>query len=306
LGRHVAVLQDLAGHRIRTGPLQGRRPVVLKAGQMLTLCRKPQMGTGRRVSIDYLGSYEKIGFGQMIYIEDGKIHLQVIERTRDELETVVIQEGRLGERKGVNLPGAELEFPPLSQKDLQDLSFAIDNRIDYVAQSFVRSAQDVQEIRKRLHARTPRTRIIAKIESPEGVRNFEPILKASNGAMVARGDLGLTLPIHEIPILQKWMIATCNHRRKLIVTATQMLESMISARVPTRAEVTDVANAVIDGTDFVMLSGETAMGRYPVEAVQMMRTIIEYTEKHVPYRSTEGWALSCPRFATPDSDAGGA
>ncbi len=303
-GHHVSILQDLAGHRIRTGYLQGHMPVYLKVGQQVTLTRKQLHGTSRWVSIDYPGSFDKIAFGQMVYIEDGKIHLQVIESRPDELETVVIQEGRLGERKGVNMPGAALAFPPLSEKDIEDLAFAIDNRIEFVAQSFVRGAEDVVAIRKRLKSKTPRTRIIAKIESPEGVRHFDSILQVSNGAMVARGDLGLTLPIHEIPILQKWMIATCNHRHKQIVTATQMLESMVEKRVPTRAEVTDVANAVIDGTDFVMLSGETAMGKYPVEAVQMMRTIIEYTEQQMPYRSTEGWAQSCPRFGSPDPTPG--
>ncbi len=301
LKRRIGVLQDLAGHRIRTGKLEGSKPVLLKAGQQVTLTRKRQLGNARRVWIDYEGDFEKIGFGQMIYIDDGRLHLQVIGSTPDELESVVIQEGKLGERKGVNIPGAPLEFPALSHKDIRDLAFAIEHKIDYLAQSFVRTQDDVLEIRKLLRERSRGTKIIAKIESPEGVRNFDAILSVSDGAMVARGDLGLTLPIHEIPILQKWMIATGNHRQKPIITATQMLESMIVNRVPTRAEVTDVANAVIDGTDFVMLSGETAVGKYPVEAVQMMRTIIEYTEQQMPYRNTEGWALSCPRFGGPDA-----
>ena len=301
--RRVGILQDLTGHRIRTGRLKGGEPVFLRPGAQFTLVRKRIKGTARRAWMDYEGPFEKIPFGQIIYVDDGKIQLQVIDARPDAVETVVIQGGRLGERKGVNMPGADLEFPPLSAKDARDLSFAIKHRVDYVAQSFVRTAEEVQEIRKLLGGKVPQCKLIAKIESPEGIKNFDSILQAADGIMVARGDLGLSLPIHEIPILQKWMIATCNHAGKPVITATQMLESMIERRVPTRAEVTDVANAVIDGTDFVMLSGETAVGRYPVEAVQMMCTLIEYTEQQMPYRSERGAALVCPRFSFPRPEA---
>ena len=284
MGRHISIMQDLAGHRIRTGHLIGGHPVMLQAGQRFALYRSLVDGSRRGVSMDYPGSFKQIHPGQLIFIEDGNIHLKVVRSSEDRLETVVIQEGPLGQRKGVNIPGAPLEFPPISTKDIQDLDFAIVHKVDYVAQSFVRSASDVTAVKRRVQTMLPHCRVIAKIENREGIQNFAAILRAADGIMVARGDLGISVPIYEIPILQKWMIAACNHYKKPVITATQMLEHMIDHRQPTRAEVTDTANAVIDGSDFVMLSGETAAGRYPVETVHMMRRIIEYTERHAPFR----------------------
>lgn len=283
-GRRVAILQDLEGHRIRTGRLTGGHPVTLTAGQRFTLYREHLPGNHEGVSLDYPGSFHQIHQHRMLYIDDGKIHLQVLRATEQRLVTLVVQEGILGERKGVNIPGAPLDFPPISPKDVADLEFAIRHRVDYVAQSFVRNAQDVVEVKRRIAHALPHCRIIAKIENREGIKHIAAILKAADGIMVARGDLGISVPIYEIPILQKWIIAACNHRRKPAITATQMLEHMIDHPLPTRAEVSDVANAVIDGSDFVMLSGETAAGHYPVETVQMMRHIIEYTERHAPFR----------------------
>jgi pyruvate kinase len=284
LGRRVGILQDLAGPRIRTGRLSGGKPVTLRAGQRFRLYRDHVLGTGKGVSIDYPGPFTNINRNQMIYVDDGKIHLQVIKVGRNRLATQVIQEGVLGERKGVNIPGAPLDFPQISQKDVRDLAFAVANRVQYVAQSFVRDANDILEVKRRVAPSLPHCQVIAKIESREGIKNIAGILSTADGVMVARGDLGISVPIYEIPILQKWLIAACNHRRKPVITATQMLEHMIDHPFPTRAEVSDVANAVIDGTDFCMLSGETASGRFPVEAVKMMRTIIEHTERHVPFR----------------------
>ena len=192
--------------------------------------------------------------------------------------------GTLKEHKGINIPGVPLDFPPISPKDVRDLDFAIRNRIELIAQSFVRDAADVLEVKYRLARTLPQCRVIAKIESREGIQTIAEILRAADGIMVARGDLGISVPIYEIPILQKWLIAACNHRRKPVITATQMLEHMVDHPLPTRAEVSDVANAVIDGSDYVMLSAETATGRYPVETVAMMRTIIEHTERHAPFR----------------------
>ena len=284
LKRRVAILQDLEGHRIRTGRLVNGQPVTLTAGQRFLLYRQMILGHEKGVSLDYPGSFQRIRQGQMIYIDDGKIHLKALRATPNQLVTEVVQEGTLGERKGVNIPGAPLDFPPISAKDLEDLKFALRYHMDYVAQSFVRNANDVLEVKRRITPRLPHCRVIAKIESREGVQNMAEILRTADGIMVARGDLGISVPIYEIPILQKWMIAACNHVGKPAITATQMLEHMIDHPLPTRAEVSDVANAVIDGSDFVMLSGETAAGRYPVEAVQMMRKIIEYTERHAPFR----------------------
>lgn len=284
LGRHIGILQDLAGHRIRTGRLQRSRPVVLVAGQRFTLYRSLTAGNRHGVSLDYPGSFSLIWPRRMIYVEDGNIHLKVVRSSADRIDTLVVQEGRLGERKGVNIPGAPLHFPPISTKDITDLEFAIRHRVDYVAQSFVRNAGDIAAVKRRLHLTLPQCNIIAKVENRDGVQNFAAILRAADGIMVARGDLGISLPIYEVPLLQKWMIAACNHFHKPVITATQMLEHMSDHRQPTRAEVSDVANAVIDGSDFVMLSGETATGRYPVESVAMMRTIIEHIERYVPYR----------------------
>ena len=284
LGRRIGIMQDLEGNRIRTGRLAGGQPVALKAGQRFILHRADVLGTNRGVSIDYPGSFTRIHSHQMIYVDDGKLHLQVIRVGRDSLVTRVVQEGVLGENKGVNIPGAPLDFPPISKKDVHDLAFAIENHVQYVAQSFVRDAGDVLQVKRRVAQALPHCQVIAKIESREGIKNIAAILRAADGIMVARGDLGISLPIYEIPILQKWLIAACNHRRKPAITATQMLEHMIDHPFPTRAEVSDVANAVIDGSDFVMLSGETAAGKYPVETVRMMHTIIEHTERHAPFR----------------------
>ena len=283
--RHrISILQDLAGPRIRTGKLAHGHPVTLKAGQRFTLYRQAVAGDASGVALDYPGRFDQIHRHQMIYVADGNIHLRVLRATEHRLTTEVVQEGTLGERKGVNIPGTPLDFPAISQKDVRDLDFALRNRLDYVAQSFVRDAADILEVKRRLARTLPHCRIIAKIESREGINHIAAILRAADGIMVARGDLGISLPIYEIPILQKWIIAACNHLKKPVITATQMLEHMIDHPLPTRAEVSDVANAVIDGSDFVMLSGETATGRYPVETVKMMRTIIEHTERHAPFR----------------------
>ncbi|MBI3996458.1 MAG: pyruvate kinase [Candidatus Omnitrophica bacterium] len=284
VGHRVGILQDLEGHRIRTGQIAGGKLLALKAGQRFTLYREQIPGDQEGVSLDYPGRFNRIRPNRMIYIDDGKIHLKVLRATENRLVTQVIQEGVLGEHKGVNIPGTPLDFPSISQKDIHDLVFATRNHVDYVAQSFVRNAADVLEVKKRIMHALPTCQVIAKIENREGITNIAAILRAANGIMVARGDLGISVPIYEIPILQKWIIAACNHMHKPAITATQMLEHMIDHPMPTRAEVSDVANAVIDGSDFVMLSGETAAGRYPVETVRMMRTIIEYTERHAPFR----------------------
>jgi len=284
LGRRISVLQDLAGHRIRIGRLTGAQPVTLKTGQHFVLSRQPLLGTSHSVWLDYPDTFHRIHRHQMIFVDDGKIHLKVLRSTDNRLMTEVVQGGVLGERKGVNIPGAPLDFPPISQKDVQDLAFTLTHHVEYVAQSFVRDAGDVLEVKRQLARLRPQPHVIAKIENREGIKNFAAILRVADGIMVARGDLGISLPIYEIPILQKWMIAACNHVGKPVITATQMLEHMIDYPSPTRAEVSDVANAVIDGSNFVMLSGETAAGRYPVETVRMMRTIIEHTERHAPFR----------------------
>jgi pyruvate kinase len=282
--RRVAILQDLAGHRIRTGKLAGGKPVLLKPGQRFALYRQQTPGNASGTSLDYPGPFTHLHRHQMVYVADGNIHLQVLKAEPNRLVTRVVQEGLLGERKGVNIPGAPLDFPPISEKDIRDLEWAVKHRVDYVAQSFVRDDKDVLEVKRRLAARNAPAKVIAKIENRDGIKNIAEILRTADGIMVARGDLGISIPIYEIPILQKWLIAACNHRRKPVITATQMLEHMMDHPLPTRAEVSDVANAVIDGSDFCMLSGETAAGKYPVAAVRMMATIIQHTERHAPFR----------------------
>ena len=284
LRKHIAILQDLAGHRIRTGKLAGGHPITLTTGQRFILHRHRVAGTAHGgVSLDYRGPFQSIHRHQMVYIDDGNIHLRVLQAKEQRLITQIEQGGMLGERKGVNIPGVNLQFPVISEKDVEDLQWAVMNNVDFVAQSFVRSAADVLEVKRQLGRNLPHAQVIAKIENREGIKNIAAILRAADGLMVARGDLGISMPIYEIPILQKWLIAACNHFKKPVITATQMLEHMIDHPVPTRAEVTDVANAVIDGTDYVMLSGETAAGRYPVEAGRMMRLVIEHTERHAPH-----------------------
>ncbi|HOU35884.1 MAG TPA: pyruvate kinase [Candidatus Omnitrophota bacterium] len=277
-GRRIRILGDLQGHRIRIGSLVDGKPVVLKKRAVVWLTRKPVDGTAREIPFDYPGPLRDIPLGQHIFIDDGTIALQVIGRGRGALKAKVIVEGLLKEHKGVNIPGARLRFNGMSEKDLGDIRFCEEHKVDYIAQSFVRTKKDILEVKKALSSGT-QCRVIAKIEDREGIRNIESIIGASDGIMIARGDMGVSLPIYEIPVVQKQIIARCNRAGKPVITATQMLESMTENPRPTRAEVTDVANAILDGTDFVMLSAESAAGKYPVEAVTMMNSIIRFTEK---------------------------
>jgi len=279
--RHIRILQDLEGHRIRIGRLKDGRPVTLKKRQILWLIQSIDCtGEGNAVFFDYQGSIKDIKPGQFIYIDDGRIALKVKSVESRKLKTEVVADGLLGERKGINIPGAHLKFEGLSAKDKQDIDFGIAHKVDYIAQSFVRNEKDVKEVRQLIKDRLPECKLISKIENREGIRNIDRIIDASDGIMIARGDMGISIPIYEIPMVQKEIIKKCNRKKKFVITATQMLERMVDNIIPTRAEVTDVANAILDGTDFVMLSAETASGRYPVEAVRMMTQIINFTEKY--------------------------
>jgi pyruvate kinase len=275
--RRLKLLGDLQGHRIRIGNL--KQPVLLKKNQIIYLSQKNGQGSEQVIPFDYQGSLKPISNGQMIFIDDGNIALKVMSRCRNKLKGKVITGGTLKKNKGVNIPEAKLDFGPLNQKDIQDALFCQNNGIEYIAQSFVRSKSDVLDVKKILENGS-KCRIIAKIENREGIKNIDEIIKVSHGVMIARGDMGVSLPIYEIPIVQKMIIKKCNQAKKFVITATQMLESMTDNLKPTRAEVTDVANAILDGTDFVMLSGESAVGKYPVETVTMMNNIIKFTEKN--------------------------
>jgi len=273
--RHVRILQDLEGFRVRIGGL--KQPIPLKKGQTVLLSNRKGAGS-QAIPFDYKGPLRDIKKGGVVFIDDGQIALLVTQVTRRALKTKVVMPGTVKPRKGINIPGVRLAFKDLTAKDKRDIAFGVALRVDFVAQSFVRNAQDILNVRKALGPFEKRCRVIAKIENEEGIRNIDGILAASDGIMIARGDLGVSLPIYQVPVLQKLLIKKCRQQRKFAITATQMLESMTEHARPTRAEASDVANAVLDGSDYVMLSAETATGRYPVAAVKMMDQIIKFTE----------------------------
>lgn len=284
LGANTAILLDTKGPEIRTGKLKGGKKVMLENGATFTLTTEKIEGDETKVSITYTGLPEDVDRGSTILIDDGLIGLRVVRKTEKDIVCEVVNGGELGEKKGVNVPNVSVRLPAITEKDKEDIKFGVEQGIDFIAASFVRNAECVLEIKaflKELNA--PYTPIIAKIENAEGLRNIDEIIRAADGIMVARGDLGVEIPAEEVPYLQKMMIQKCNNNFKTVITATQMLDSMIRNPRPTRAEVTDVANAVYDGTDAVMLSGETAQGKYPLEALQMMVHIIENTEQHLDY-----------------------
>jgi len=280
LRRHILILQDLKGNRIRIGRLKA--PLELKKRQSVKLVQAEAAGGAGEIPFDYRGSLKVIKKGHFIYIDDGNIALEVKAAGRDSLTCEVKAGGLLKERKGVNIPLARLDFPLLSDGDREDIQFALEHRPDFIAQSFVRSKADLLAVARLVKPRLPACKIIAKIEAREAIRNLEEIIEASDGVMVARGDMGVMFPLWEVPMLQKRIIKLCNRLKKPVITATQMLETMTANAIPTRAEVSDVANAVLDGTDYVMLSAETAAGKFPAEAVRMMNQIVKYTEAHIP------------------------
>lgn len=277
----VKILQDLEGFRIRIGKLKGHKPIELRKKKIIFLVQGDILGTGNLIPFDYEGRLDVIKPGQLIYIDDGNIALKIINVDSKKLKTEIVIGGWLKENKGVNIPGADLEFSSLTEKDRADLDFGIKNKVDYIAQSFVSNKDDILDIKNIVKDKLPDCKIIAKIENRDALKNIDEIISVSDGIMVARGDLGVSVPIYEIPVLQKEIIKKCNEKKKFVITATQMLESMTEHMWPTRAETTDVANAIIDGTDFVMLSGETAAGKYPVETVEMMNKIVNYTEANI-------------------------
>ena len=278
-GRPVALLQDLSGPKIRTGLLRGRRPVTLVAGQTLRLTPDQIQGSARRISVTYPQLAQDVRQGGRILLSDGLIELRVLKTSQGEVETQVVNGGVLGEHKGVNLPGARLSIESLTPKDEEDLACGIRLAVDYVAISFVRKASDVRRVKDllaRLNAQIP---VVAKLEKPEAIRNLDSILAVSDGVMVARGDLGVELPLERVPLIQKEIIEKASAARIPVITATQMLESMTQNPRPTRAEASDVANAILDGTDAVMLSAETASGQYPIQAVETMARIAEQADQ---------------------------
>ncbi len=279
----VAALLDTKGPEIRTGLLKDGKKVTLKEGQTFTLTTRDVVGDENMAHINYDGLNEDVAPGNKILIDDGLIGLDVVEVNGPDIVCQVVNGGELGEKKGVNVPNVKIKLPALTDKDKEDILFGIRQGFDFIAASFVRTADCIREIKQILEEHGSNMRVIAKIENAEGIENLDAIIEASDGIMVARGDMGVEIPPEKVPYIQKTIIRKCNEACKTVITATQMLDSMIRNPRPTRAEVTDVANAVYDGTDAVMLSGETAMGKYPVEAVKMMATIVEDSESHLDY-----------------------
>jgi pyruvate kinase len=280
LHRPLALLQDLSGPKIRTG-LVGGDAIELRDGTRITITTdETVVGTPELISTTYAPLPRDVGPGDRILLDDGNLELRVLSAAGERVDCEVVHGGPLRSHKGMNLPGARLSAPALTEKDRRDLAFGLPHGVDYVALSFVRRAEDLAEVKALIRSLGGNTPVIAKIEKPEAVENLAAILEATDGVMVARGDLGVELGTEEVPTAQKRIIAMANAAGKVVITATQMLESMIENPRPTRAEASDVANAILDGTDAVMLSAETAAGRYPVEAVETMARIADYTEEH--------------------------
>jgi pyruvate kinase len=299
-GMPVAILQDLSGPKIRTGRLKGGGPVELRAGARVVITTDETIeGTAERISTTYDPLPRDVQPGDRILLDDGNLELKVVSASGTEVVCTVVYGGLLKPNKGMNLPGVALSTPALTDKDRVDLDFGIKNGVDYVALSFVRQGKDVEEVKAIIRGMGQTTPVIAKIEKREAMDDLPQVLEAADGVMVARGDLGVEMSTEEVPTLQKRIIEMANAAGKVVITATQMLESMIENPRPTRAEASDVANAILDGTDAIMLSAETASGRYPVQTVATMARIALYTEQygvfHPPSRFLGGSATVVAR-----------
>ncbi|MEA1963518.1 MAG: pyruvate kinase [Candidatus Aerophobetes bacterium] len=300
LGRPVALLQDLAGPKIRTGLIQ-KEPAILKKGSTFVLTTQNVPGDEKEVSVTYPLLPQKVSEGETIFLADGSLELKVEKRTSTDIKCRVIRGGELSSHKGINLPCASFDIPSLTEKDRKDLLFGIDHQVDFIGISFVRKSEDILKVKRILKERGAEISLIAKIEKQEALNNIEKIIEVADGVMVARGDLGVEVPLQEVPLIQKEIIKKCNLAGRPVITATQMLESMIENPYPTRAEVTDIANAIFDGTDAIMLSEETAIGKHPLESVRIMDKIAIKTEEALNYEKIlEERALSVEP-ATPDA-----
>lgn len=285
---NISVLADLQGPKLRVGDLEGGS-LEIKEGDILTFTNEKVMGTLEKIYVSYPDLHSDVRVGEKILIDDGKMEVIVTEITAEKtVKVVVILGGTLLPKKGVNLPDTKISLPSLTEKDLADLDFILDKRIDWVALSFVRKTEDIIDLKRRLKAGGSKAKVIAKIEMPEALVNLRDIIVESDGIMIARGDLGVELPIEEVPLIQKDIIKKCLHRAKPVIVATQMMESMIDRTKPNRSEITDVANAVLEGADAVMLSGETATGKYPRLVVETMtKIILEIEQKAYDYNRDE-------------------
>lgn len=284
-GKTVAILQDLCGPKIRIGTFKDKM-IELKAGEQFILTTDDVEGDVTKVHVNYPELPKEVKKGTVILLQDGSKKLEVLEVKGNNIVTKVIAGGHLSDRRGVNVPGANLSISALTDKDKADVEFGIKNKVDFVALSFVRKADDIRQLRKILDEKGSKAAIVAKIETPEALQDIDAILAETDAIMIARGDLSIEIPAEEVPLAQKVLIHKCNELGKPVITATQMMESMIENPTPTRAEISDVANAIIDGTDAIMLSEETALGQYPIEAVKEMSKIALRIEKEVFTRDT--------------------
>ena len=276
---NIAILGDLQGPKLRVGEIENGM-MEIKQGDVLTFTNEKLVGNKERIYVSYPNLHKDVKPGNIIMIDDGKLEVKVTRILKNhDVEVVVILGGILSSNKGINLPDTKISLPALTNKDLTDLDFIIDQELDWVALSFVRSVKDIIILRNKLQEAKSKTKIIAKIEKPEALKNIRDIIVESDGIMIARGDLGVELPVEQVPLIQKQLIRKCLHRAKPVIVATQMMESMIERTKPNRSEITDVANAVLEGADAVMLSGETATGNHPTLVVETMRKIIMEVEK---------------------------
>lgn len=278
-GFSVGILQDLQGPKIRIGNVEHKDGVKITAGQKLVFTNEEIIGTSERVSTPYKGMYRDVRMGERILMDDGKLEVKVVGIDGTDVVTEVIYDGILKSKKGVNLPNTKVSMPSVTEKDYEDLEFGLQNDVEWIALSFVRYASDIQEVKDYIKSKGKNCRVVAKIEKPEAIDNIDEIIAITDAIMVARGDLGVELPAEEVPMIQKMIVEKCNRAAKPVIVATQMLESMIDAPRPTRAEINDIANSVLDGADAVMLSAETASGKYPVESVTSMAQTIKRVEE---------------------------
>ncbi|MCX8064819.1 MAG: pyruvate kinase [Candidatus Hydrogenedentes bacterium] len=304
LKKFIGVMIDLQGPKIRTGLLEEHKPINLIKGNKIIISTEPIEGNSQKISTDYEYLPEDVKPGHKILISDGTLELKVIEKIGPkEIMCEIVRGGLLGERKGMNLPELPIRLPSLTEKDWDDLDFGISLGVDFIALSFVRSPEDVLMVKKRLSEKNSPAKVIAKIERPEALENLDKIINVADAILIARGDLAVETELEEVPIIQKMIIRKCNATSTPVITATQMLESMTEHPIPTRAEITDVANAVVDGTDAVMLSAETATGKNPITSVEIMSKIISRVESDITYSKN----FFCPKtekeISSPDSNS---
>ncbi len=295
-GLHIGILADLQGPKLRVGKIKDNA-LELAEGDELVFVNKECIGTKEAIYMSYQQFPQDVKVGERVLIDDGKLVFQVLETNgTDEVRLKVLFGGVLSSNKGVNLPNTKISLPSLTEKDLEDLEFILTQPVNWIALSFVRSPKDIKDLRRRIEAKDHPAKIIAKIEKPEAVERLDKIIKASNGVMVARGDLGIEVPMEQLPMIQKEIVHKCIQRARPVIVATQMMDSMITNPSPTRAEISDVANAVLDGADAVMLSGETSVGRHPVKVVEAMNKIIEEAEKVYSPRNRPAPSLKSRTF----------